>query len=362
MRTLYFVAVTILAATTLDSRAGTHTMNVALNSGAVALQFDVASSVPGLTLNATVMDAAPDHVVESAALPAPNLGKTRFLVYSPSNLPLAPAGAVSVQLGVPNDSSLVNGILTVSGLVTSTANGTLSSAQPNALPLILQQSPTSRTTVQIGDILPLTARVADLDGSLSSAQIRLDGSQVLGLGSTMGSYNWSPTSSGNAVFTVTATDNSGGNSTTEPVTLRSFSFATLAGFADFQDVFFGDDKTNPAKAGPSADPFGTGIPNLLAYVAGMDPANPDFSLLPSFQVEKTGSGHEAVFSYSRIQNLTGVTATIRQGSNLPSPSSTVPAAYISATPSGSGRERVTARVPVANTTSLFMSLALEPQP
>ncbi len=44
--------------------------------------------------------------------------------------------------------------------------------------------------------------------------------------------------------------------------------------------FNSNDVSNPAVSGPLADPFGRGVPNVMAYALGSDPAHFDFSRMP----------------------------------------------------------------------------------
>src|SRR5690625_4760150 len=53
-----------------------------------------------------------------------------------------------------------------------------------------------------------------------------------------------------------------------------------------------DDQHNPDLIAPDADPWGTGIFNLLAYGTGIDPQNPDLTRLPSPQVHEIDDSGE----------------------------------------------------------------------
>jgi len=365
MRSTHFYLERWLAALSLlcclaSAEAKNLEFSVSLSSTASALQFDVSGAPDGVALSASMMGGANTHLVESAVIPqgVAGAGSTRFLIYSPDNSALAAEEVAKVSVSFPDESPLQSNLLTVDQVVASDAEGERVSASPNFLPRILAQSPSADIAVRIGTAVGLSAQAIDLDGLVAQTSLLVDSSALATSSGPSAAATWVPSVSRQAPFSVLVTDNTGQSTTGEPIQLRGFNFVSLASFKDFQEVLFGEDESDPSIVGPSADPFGIGVSNLLAYYIGLDPEDPDFSLLPAFQVDRSSEQPVARLSFSRISNPVGVIASVRQSAAIDG-GTEVPAESISTSEEVGGRIPVTATAPVPLTGPLFMHLELQ---
>ena len=101
------------------------------------------------------------------------------------------------------------------------------------------------------------------------------------------------TTAGAYTLTVTITD-AGGLSVTSSVNVTMAK--TLPKLAN---AAIGANASNPAIAGPTADPDHDGIPNLLEYAFNTDPLVPDIGVLPVPDIE----GTNAILSYRKRCSL-----------------------------------------------------------
>jgi hypothetical protein len=128
-------------------------------------------------------------------------------------------------------------------------------------------------------------------------------------------YGW-----GNAETTPTNTialgrdnaDHIGGPMITGSVRLAS---GTSEGFAGWQEQYF-PGESDPAIVGPSADPDGDGIENLIEYALGLDPTTSSREGLPKPGVEQIGGERYLTLSFSSPDNLAGVTYVVRVAGDL----------------------------------------------
>jgi hypothetical protein len=319
------------------------TMDLKAPPSTVAVQFDVGGNA-NVTVAAASLSGLPQHLIETGVLASP--GRSRVVVYSTGSEPIAPTGRLILMLQVATNQVLVNGMLQISNIVGSDANGVATTLQPNFLPLIADMTPARRTPIVLGQSLGLAAKVVDLDGSLQSASFRLDGS-VLGNVPASGTLNWLPPSLGVRALTVSAQDNRSDVSVTPPLDLVVYDPGTITNYAAFRDLHFTASEITSGSGNADADPFGSGFNNLLAMFLDMDPGNPDFSREPSFRVEKTTGGVlEGVLTFVRRTALpAGLNWEIRSSTNLVGDTA-VPSSQIVQEAIAGGRTRVTARVPV----------------
>jgi hypothetical protein len=106
------------------------------------------------------------------------------------------------------------GLFTVSAPITFTVN-----AQVNQLPLINITSPLNGGGFVEAATIAIQAEASDSDGSISQVEF-YHGNSLLGMDATSPySFTWSPVTAGTYVITAKATDNSGGTSTSSPVTI-----------------------------------------------------------------------------------------------------------------------------------------------
>jgi hypothetical protein len=105
-------------------------------------------------------------------------------------------------------------------------------------------------------------------------------------------------------------------SPSESLALNSVFATTLAlpglEYPDWRTLTFGVNAGNESIAGPDAINNAAGIKNLIAYAFGLDPFNPDLSLLP--QADTTGEFLR--ITYRRRFNISGTTVVPTISSNL----------------------------------------------
>jgi hypothetical protein len=91
--------------------------------------------------------------------------------------------------------------------------------------------------------------------------------------------------------------------TTSTTTTTGASLPAITSFSGWQTRYFTSAQlANPAVSGPMADPYGSGIPNLLAYALQLDPATAQPSDVPQ---PTPGNGH-LIMSYQVPSVLTEV--------------------------------------------------------
>lgn len=316
---------------------------------AVAVQFDVASSVAGVTLAGPVLEGAAAHVVDSQIQAN---GATRYVVYSTANSSLAPAGVMKITLGV-EQALLQDNILSVSGVVASDSNGVSVGATPGAIPVVVSVNPPLLAKSVIGRTIPVGVEVLDLDGTVSSVSFRLNGSPVATDASLpFEAFLTSPTA-GDFAFTVEAQDNQGKISLSDPVTLQFIDPTSLSSFSSFQAAWLGG-------AGDfNTDSFGSGIPNGLAWALGIDPRDPDRSRLPTSSIVESVEGKFLIYRARVLAS--GIVHQILGSASLAGDDWTaVSAGQITETLEGEGWRMIEARFPIsAASPSQFVRLKVE---
>jgi hypothetical protein len=309
------------------------------SASAVAVQFDLASSVSGVTLAAPLLEGAAPHVVDSQLQAN---GATRYVVYSTSNTILAPAGTVKVTLGV-QQALLQDNILSVSGVVASDSNGASVSASPGAIPVVMSVNPSSLAKAAVGRNIPVGVEVVDLDGTVSSVSFRLNGSTVVTDTSRPFANALTSPTAGDFSYSVQALDNQGKISLSNPVTLQFINPASLATFSSFQAAWLG------GTGSFNADSFGNGIPNGLAWAFGIDPRDPDRSRLPTHFIEDSGGGKFLVYRARVLAS--GIVPQILASTILAQNGwSAVPPGQITETLESGGWRLVEARLPITGAT------------
>ena len=324
-------------------------------SNAVALQFDVSSTATPITFGVPSFQGTSPHRVELNTI-AP--GTTRFVLYTSTGLSISPTGRIVVSLPAP--AIPASGMIQVSGVVASSATGGLLSAQPNALPVSLD--PPDHRSAEVGQPTILAANVVDPDGSVSAVQFRLNGNPAASAAPGSQSAPWTPSTPGLFTLSASATDNAGGSAEIPLGSLHAYVLSDIANLASFNSIHYGG-ATGAPFTGFEGDPFGTGIPNGLALLFGINPHAPDRSRLPSISIEPDGgTGLNMVFRFYRPTTLSGVSWTVQETETLDSWSN-VPGARQTQTPLGDGRTRVEARRPITPASSkAFMQLEATPAP
>jgi hypothetical protein len=351
-RLLFRIALLFFAA--LPALAGELSFElVSSTDDAVALQFDVSSTGSPVSFGTPVFQGASPHRVESNTIAS---GTTRFVLYTTTGLPISPTGVVRVTFSSPE---LADGMLTVTGVMASDADGVETGAAPNSLPVIVTGAPVSPSQ-QVGVPTTLSATAYDLDGTIAQMSFREGGAAFASATSFQpGSVSWVPLVSGVRELSVTAEDSIGGETTTVLGEVRTYTLSELDSFAAFEAIHFGSG-ANPANLGFETAPFGHGIPNGLAWLLGINPNAPDFTKLPSASIENTGSGSEFVFRFNRLGSLTGGAWHVLESPTLePDSWDPVQPGWITETPVGDGTVDVEVRKPIDPVTDPKTFLTLE---
>jgi hypothetical protein len=341
----------------LPALAGDLTFEIDAPTDAVALQFDVSSTAAPVSFGIPSFQGTSPHRVESNQV-AP--GTTRFVLYTSTGLPISPGGRVTVTLNpsvIPTDGMIE---IDVDDVIASNSSGGLLSAQPNALPLPLD--PPTHRSVEVGQTALLATNVVDPDGTVTGVQFRLNGSPVAAAPAGSSSAPWTATSSGLFSLSANVTDSSGGSEDIPLGSLRAYQLTDITNLATFSSIHYGS-ATDPAFTSFDGDPFGSGIPNGLALLFGINPNSPDRSRLPEVSVEPDGSGgSEMVFRFHRPTTLSGVNWSVQETETLASWSQ-VPGARRTETQLGDGRTRVEASRPITPASpKAFMNIQASPTP
>jgi hypothetical protein len=137
------------------------------------------------------------------------------------------------------------------------------------------------------------------------------------------------------------------------VTLRFIDPASLTSFSAFQAAWL------EGSGSFTADPYGTGIPNGIAWALGVDPRNPDRSRLPTHLIENTVDGKFLVYRARVLAS--GVVPQILSSTTLAANDwPAVPAGQITETPEVGGWRLIEAKVPITEPVPRrFVQLAVE---
>ena len=113
--------------------------------------------------------------------------------------------------------------------------------------------------------------------------------------------------SGSYTFQLTITDPSGG-SVISSVNVT----VNLKPFDDWRGAMFGTNATNPAIAGPLANPDSDGLSNLLEYALNVSPFTSSAAQVPTLAVE----GANLTLTYRQNVSATDTTYTVQQSQDL----------------------------------------------
>lgn len=337
-----------------------HTLHFEISAGtsAVAVQFDVISSIPSSTLTTPVFEGISPHTAESHSTVA---GRTRHVVYSTTGNSVSSGGKVRVTF--TSAQPISNGALQITGVKASNASGQLiPSVSINTLPLLVQDGQSHRSS-QIGSPIRLSANLVDPDGSIAIADHRIGGTS-LGNPSFASpfSINWTPSVGGTFAHTVRATDNSGGVADLPIGTIRTYGIADLTDFAAFGQIHFGTGAP-PAWYAFDGDPLSVGIDNGIAHLLGINPHSPDRSRLPQATVETIEGQPHLVLQFTRRTAAPASGWTVWESGTLATGTwSEVGVQTISQTDLGNGLTQVAIRRPLGATPPGKLFLQLEATP
>jgi hypothetical protein len=139
-----------------------------------------------------------------------------------------------------------------------------------------------------------------------------------------------------------------------------------AGFAAWQEEnFSGLDLGNPGISGPSADPDGDGLTNLVEYALGSNPRVPGRNVIPQLTMETMAvggtSGSYLVLTYNRPNSIADIAYAVKSSSDLVN--WMADAVQISAVDEGNGTTTYSYRsaVPVGSGARSFLRLEISQQ-
>ena len=168
---------------------------------------------------------------------------------------------------------------------------------PDAAPSTLAYTVNSAVYTTGVSIVPNTPSISGGQATAYSVSPQLPAGLTLNLGS--GVITGTPTATAPAsAYTVTAA-NPGGSTT------ATIQLAVVSPLDVWRQQFFGT-ASNSGAAADNADPYHTGIPNLLVYAfcgPGQNPASASLSMLPQIQIV----GGNLVFTFTQPTGATGVT-------------------------------------------------------
>jgi Big-like domain-containing protein len=311
---LRFVSAGITALTigfcTTQAQSVSVTFDLSTGPQGVVAQFDVLGLVNGVTFSSPSLSNISPHSVESNVIAS---NATRFIVYSTSNSPMSTSGVVTATMSVTAPSSFQDGMISVQNVIVSDTNGNIVAASPDALPLIISTAPASYRSVQVGVPTALSVQAIDPDGEISSVALRLNGIPQAVTTARPFTLAWSPYSSGAYTFDAIAIGGHGKVATTAEIPLRAYALSEINSFSQFTAIHFGPNSSNPAVVGTGDDPLGIGISNLLAYLLGINPWDPNLAALPHLTRGSSGS-FALLFQLSPF--ATGVSYQILQTPSL----------------------------------------------
>jgi hypothetical protein len=286
------------------------TFDLSPSNGGVALQFDVTPNASGVTFdNPSLLNASP-HVVTSGVI---SNGVTRFVVYTADNTVLNPAGQMTVALNVTSASSLTDGMISISNVILSNVGGTNVNANVDARPVVISTTPGYYRSALVGSPLSLRVEAIDPNGAIASAVFRIDGSTVNTDTTRPYSFNYTPTTAGTKSYEAIVTGGADKTTTSDSVAFRAYQLSDINSFAVFKDIHYGSDSNDPVWSAPDADPLDTGFNNLLAYLAGVNPWDPDFAMLPKLQREANGA---LVYRFRKLDAVSDVAWSMTRSDNL----------------------------------------------
>lgn len=338
-----------LTGTALSSTALPLSFHLGTSPFAVALQFDVGFTVSGISMVSPVLQGVSAHQISSMLL---SNGKTRFTISSSTNTSIPPTASIQVMLD-PGNIPLRDGIMSITDVLATNSSNSPVSASPGGKPIAFNVIPSSLIKSVVGKNISIGLEIVDLDGSITSVLFRLNGSPI---GSTsVRPFFTSATSAtaGTFAFTAFAQDNAGNSVVSSPSTLQFIDPVALSTYSAFQTAWL------DGAGAFTADPYGTGISNGVAWALGINPRNPDRSRLPVQSIEESEGGKILVYQARVLASE--VDHQILISTSLAADSwSQLPPAQIEETLEASGWRLIEARVPITDIAPRhFIQLSVE---
>ncbi len=322
-----------------DASAVPVTFTLAVDPAGVALQFDVQSDGPVKSVGAPLFAGASAHSIRSATLES---GAHRFVIYSLDGAPISATGTVTVSFAP--SFPLEDGALSIANVTATNASGATVAAAPNALPTLTSEAPPHRS-IPAGETFALSRSVVDLDGALTNLVLMSGASEVDSAAAAPFSLEWGPIEVGAYSLSLQATDDRSQTATISLGTLQAYLAADIIDYSTFAATHFGAGASE-ATIALTADPYGTGIRNGLAFLLGLDPHAPDFSRLPKVTLEQSGGSAEMVVRFQRRAELGSLQWSVRQSDDLAA-FAAVEANAIAETDAADGLKSVEIRLPLS---------------
>lgn len=315
------------------------TFELTVDPTGVAMQFDVFTAGQSLSgIGSPTFEGTSAHTVKSA--PVAN-GSRRFVIYSLDGDPISQTGRVTVLF--PSAFQLGDGVVNIGNVVASDASGDIVTANPDAIPM-LTRAPRSHQSVVTDETVQFPQAVVDLDGAIKQLRLIVDDSDVDTADAQPFDLAWTPLDSGAYTLRLAATDSADRLSEFNLGVFRAYAHGDIASFGDFASIHYGEDGVQ-TQGGFDQDPLGTGLPNGLAYLLGLNPHTPERSRLPSLELEEDDGQAELVLRFVRRTALADVSWSARASNDLRSFGELPSAARTIESDLGDGSTAVEIRLP-----------------
>ncbi len=217
------------------------------------------------------------------------------------------------------------------------------------------------TTLVIAQATQTITFTGPADQPFGSTPLTLNATATSGLPVTFAVTQGPATLAGNTLTlagagTITLTASQPGNTNYAAASDVVRSFVVTGNFASFQLTHFTvEELANPAISGPSADPDGDGLANLLEYALGLAPKTANASGLP----EVAASAGEWTYTYTRPSDRADITYAVERSTDLTSWTTADVTHELVSTDAATGTQTWRARVPLATGANGFFRLKVE---
>ena len=214
------------------------------------------------------------------------------------------------------------------------------------------------TTLVIAQATQTITFTGPADQPFGSTPLTLNATATSGLPVTFAVTQGPATLAGNTLTlagagTITLTASQPGNTNYAAASDVVRSFVVTGNFASFQLTHFTvEELANPAISGPSADPDGDGLANLLEYALGLAPKTANASGLP----EVAASAGEWTYTYTRPSDRADITYAVERSTDLTSWTTADVTHELVSTDAATGTQTWRARVPLTTGANGFFRL------
>jgi cyclophilin family peptidyl-prolyl cis-trans isomerase len=294
---------------------------------------------------ATAVDVSFNVTAATATISFGEVNFTYDGTPKPVTVSTTPAGlAVSVTYATAPDAPTAAGSYAVVATITA-ANYTGSAT----------------TTLVIAQATQTITFTGPADQPFGSTPLTLNATATSGLPVTFAITQGPATLAGNTLTlagagTITLTASQPGNTNYAAASDVVRSFVVTGNFASFQLTHFTvEELANPAISGPTADPDGDGLANLLEYALGLAPKTANASGLP----EVAASAGEWTYTYTRPSDRADITYAVERSTDLTSWTTADVTHELVSTDAATGTQTWRARVPLTTGANGFFRLKVE---